>query len=115
MSSSTNQQPDHESGSARNLLWFVPADLFGLWLVLHVVFFSLCNAKCLRSFLGTETVAAQYTFRTRWDNRECTVNDDRMRALTLTRLHSSYLRLFHEEARVWVRQNWSRWEAESPA
>ena len=40
---------------------------------------------------------------------------DEIRARTLKNYHTSYLKPFSEDARVWLSNNWERWELEDPA
>ena len=75
------------------MLWTLAGVLAFVWLCSNIVFALLCKREYLRTYWSTET-AAQYTKRTKWDGAS-----DAKRASVLTKLHSSYLRLFRDEAR----------------
>ena len=90
------------------MLWTTEGVLILVWFCSSFVFALLCKREYLHTFWSTET-AAQYTKRTKWDGA-----DDAKRASVLTRLHSSYLRLFRDEAQQWLADNWDEWEVQRP-
>ena len=88
--------PDQAAGVAAidaGMLWTIAGLLAFVWLCSNVGLALLCKREYLRTYWSTET-AAQYTKRTKWDGAS-----DAKRASVLTKLHSSYLRLFRDEAR----------------
>ena len=90
------------------MLWVLAGALAFVWLCSNIAFALLCKPEYLRTFWSVET-AAQYTKRTRWDGAAVA-----KRARVLTRLHSSYLRLFRDEAKQWLADNWDQWEEQKP-
>ncbi len=90
------------------MLWTLAGVLAFVWLCSKIVFALLCKREYLRTYWSTET-AAQYTKRTKWDGAT-----DAKRASVLTKLHSSYLRLFRDEAQQWLADNWDQWEEQRP-
>jgi hypothetical protein len=90
------------------MLWTLAGVLAFVWLCSNIVFALLCKREYLRTYWSTET-AAQYTKRTKWDGAT-----DAKRASVLTKLHSSYLRLFRDEARQWLADNWNQWQEQRP-
>ncbi len=102
-----NQGTGVEAIDARTL-WMLAGVLALVWLCSNIGFALLCQREYLCTFWSTET-AAQYTKRTKWDGAS-----DAKRASVLTRLHHSYLRLFRDEARQWLADNWDEWEAHHP-
>ncbi len=90
------------------MLWTTAGVLIFVWFCSSFVFALLCKREYLRTFWSTET-AAQYTKRTKWDGA-----NNAKRASVLTKLHSSYLRLFRDEAQQWLADNWDEWEIQRP-
>ncbi len=103
--------PDQAAGEAvidARMLWTIAGLLAFVWLCSNIGVALLCKRDYLHTFWSMET-AAQYTKRTKWDGAS-----DAKRASVLTRLHHSYLRLFRDEARQWLADNWDEWEAQRP-
>ena len=105
-----NQHADVTNVAAidAGLLWTMAGVLAFVWLCSNIAFALVCQREYLCTFWSPET-AAQYTKRTKWAGAT-----DAKRARVLTKLHSSYLRLFRDEARQWLADNWDQWAEQRP-
>jgi len=82
------------------------AGMFGLWLLLNIVFFCTIDLSFISTFFGTKT-AAQYTCELYNMSKE-----DYQRFDVVFTNKLSYSKNVHEDMKIWVAANIERWKAE---